>query len=129
LRRRALQSATDELLIMFLIISWILAGAVIGSVGVAGIASAISTGRPGYEGPSIESVAFMLVVTMVPGAVEAAFSLEWLGGNTPTTSVGATNSLYSHCSRSASLWATQCSSPEAWRAYDQLGALDASLMS
>jgi phosphate/sulfate permease len=57
---------------MFLIISWVLSGAIFGSIGVAGIASALATGRLGYE-TSIEAVAFLLLTTTVVGAVGGGF--------------------------------------------------------
>ena len=53
---------------MFLIISWVFTGAVIGSVGVAGIASAVASGGPRND-PDIGTVLFLLLVTTVLGAV------------------------------------------------------------
>jgi hypothetical protein len=53
---------------MFLIISWVLTGAVIGSVGVAGIASAIASGGPRGD-TDIGTALVLLLMTTVLGAV------------------------------------------------------------
>ena len=53
---------------MFLIISWVIAGAVLGSVGVAGIASAFAGDGPRGD-IDIGTVFFWLFVTTVLGAV------------------------------------------------------------
>jgi hypothetical protein len=52
---------------MFLIISWVFAGAVIGSVGVAGIASAIAGGPRGDT--DFGAALVLLLMTTVLGAV------------------------------------------------------------
>ena len=53
---------------MFLIISWVLTDAVFGSVGVAGIASAIASGGPRSD-TDIGTALFLLLMTTVLGAV------------------------------------------------------------
>jgi ABC-type Fe3+-siderophore transport system permease subunit len=50
---------------MFLIISWVLGGAVVGGIGVTGIASAISTGPRGDIGTAV----FLLLTGVALGAV------------------------------------------------------------
>ena len=53
---------------MFLIISWVFAGAVIGSIGVAGIASAIASGGPRGD-TDFGTALVLLLMTTVLGAV------------------------------------------------------------
>ena len=53
---------------MFLIISWMLAGAVFGSVGVAGLASALASGGPRGD-PNLDAIFFWLFLTTLAGAV------------------------------------------------------------
>jgi hypothetical protein len=53
---------------MLLIISWIFAGAVFGSVGVAGIASTIASGGPRGD-TDIGTALVLLLMTTVLGAV------------------------------------------------------------
>jgi hypothetical protein len=52
---------------MFLVISWVVTGAVFGSVGVAGIASAIAKGSPRGD-IDIGTALFSLLMTTVLGA-------------------------------------------------------------
>lgn len=52
---------------MFLIIGWVLTGAVFGSIGVASIASALSNGpRPD---PNLDAIFLSLFLTTIVGAV------------------------------------------------------------
>jgi hypothetical protein len=53
---------------MLLIISWVLAGAVLGSVGVAGLASAFASDGPRGD-PNLDAIFFWLFVTTLAGAV------------------------------------------------------------
>lgn len=53
---------------MFLMVSWFLAGAVFGSVGVAGLASALASGGPRGD-PNLDAIFFWLFVTTASGAV------------------------------------------------------------
>jgi ABC-type Fe3+ transport system permease subunit len=53
---------------MILIISWVLAGAVFGSVGVAGVASALAKDGPRGD-PNLDAIFFWLFLTTFAGAV------------------------------------------------------------
>ncbi len=53
---------------MFLIISWVITGLVVGSVGVAGVASAIAKDGPRGD-PNLDAIFIWLFVTTVLGAV------------------------------------------------------------
>ena len=50
---------------MFLVISWLLGGAVVGGIGVTGIASAVSTGPRG----DIETAVVLLLIGVIGGAI------------------------------------------------------------
>jgi hypothetical protein len=53
---------------MFLIISWVITGAILGSVGVAGVASFIARGSPRGD-PDLDTIFFFLFLTTAVGTV------------------------------------------------------------